>query len=191
MRILVFIIVMQHLTIKTVIGAAAGLAVVALFFWYGVPGTGVSPQGAQVIDRDQSASIPSTLGSVGLNPQDDQFTEPVPGLKVAEIIVGAGAEVQSGKSVSVHYIGRLADGTQFDSSLDRGQPLTFVYGQGQLIPGFEVGIASERVGSVLRIIIPPSLGYGTNDVKDPSSGTVIIPGNSTLTFDVEIVAVGQ
>lgn len=182
---------MQHLTIKTVIGVAAGLAVVALFFWYGVPGAGTAtPQlGAQQTGTaDQLQAVKSMLESS--NPSEAQFTEPVPGLKVAETTLGTGLEVQAGKSVSVHYIGHLQDGTQFDSSIERGQPLTFIYGQGQLISGFEAGIAGAKVGSIRKIVIPPSLGYGAEGVKLPD-GTVVIPENATLTFDVEIVAVGQ
>ena len=97
-----------------------------------------------------------------------------------------------GKQVSVHYTGRLENGTVFDSSIPRGEPITFTLGAGQVIPGWDQGISGMRVGEKKTFTIPPELGYGNVDIHqnpyDPSS-PVIIPANSTLIFDVELVKV--
>jgi FKBP-type peptidyl-prolyl cis-trans isomerase len=97
--------------------------------------------------------------------------------------VGTGDEAQRGKTVSVHYTGWLADGTKFDSSLDRGQPLSFVLGAGQMIPGFDEGVAGMKVGGERRLIIPPNLAYGAQG-RPPR-----IPANAELTFDIQLVSV--
>jgi len=96
---------------------------------------------------------------------------------------GAGAMAESGKTVSVHYTGRLADGTKFDSSLDRNQPISFVLGQKQVIAGWDEGIALMHVGSKYKLIIPAALGYGARGAGG------VIPGNATLIFDTELMDV--
>ena len=107
------------------------------------------------------------------------------GLQIIEIEAGGGDEAVAGQTVSVHYTGYLADGTKFDSSLDRGQPLTFVLGAGQLIPGFDEGVAGMRVGEKRRLILPPDLAYG------PQGRPPLIPPNAELTFDVELMEIAQ
>lgn len=96
---------------------------------------------------------------------------------------GAGVKAESGKNVSVHYTGTLADGKKFDSSYDRNQPISFVLGQGQVIKGWDEGIALMKVGSKLKLIIPSSLGYGANGAGG------VIPPNATLIFETELVDV--
>ena len=86
-----------------------------------------------------------------------------------------------GSNVSVHYSGFLLDGTKFDSSYDRGQPITFPIGQGRVIPGWDEGIALLKVGSKARFIIPPNLAYGERGAGG------VIPPNATLIFEVELV----
>ncbi|WP_420645132.1 FKBP-type peptidyl-prolyl cis-trans isomerase [Candidatus Leptofilum sp.] len=103
------------------------------------------------------------------------------GLEYVEVEAGTGVQAQPGDLVSVHYTGTLADGTEFDSSAG-GDPFSFVLGQGSVIPGWDEGIALMREGGKAQLIIPPELAYGANDYGP-------IPGNSTLTFDVELVAV--
>ena len=103
------------------------------------------------------------------------------GLQYVEIEAGTGLQAQPGDQVSVHYTGTLEDGTEFDSSVG-GDPFTFVLGQGQVIAGWDEGIALLREGGKAQLIIPPDLAYGPNDYGP-------IPGNSTLHFDVELVAV--
>jgi len=96
---------------------------------------------------------------------------------------GTGAKAEAGKSVSVHYTGTLANGKKFDSSYDRNQPITFTLGQGQVIKGWDEGIAMMKVGSKVKLIIPSSLGYGANGAGG------VIPPNATLIFDTELMDV--
>lgn len=96
---------------------------------------------------------------------------------------GTGPQAVAGKNVSVHYTGTLANGKKFDSSYDRNQPITFVLGQGQVIKGWDEGIALMKVGSKVKLIIPASLGYG------PNGAGGVIPPNATLIFDTELVNV--
>jgi len=95
---------------------------------------------------------------------------------------GDGAPAEKGKTVAVHYTGRLLNGTKFDSSHDRGQPIEFVLGQGMVIRGWDEGIALLHQGGKGTLLIPSPLGYGSRDL-----GT--IPPNSVLVFDVEVVEV--
>ena len=103
------------------------------------------------------------------------------GLQYADLVIGDGAEAVVGKTVEVHYTGWLEDGTVFDSSLKRGKPFSFILGAGNVIKGWDEGVAGMRAGGKRRLVIPPELGYGSNGIKD------VIPPNATLTFDVELI----
>lgn len=127
------------------------------------------------------ATVTQTGG--GPPPVSAQATVTASGLKIIDVKVGSGDEAQNGQTVSVHYTGWLADGTKFDSSLDRGQPLSFGLGGGQLIPGFDEGVVGMRVGGQRRLIIPPDLAYGVQG-RPP-----VIPANAELTFDIELLSV--
>ncbi|WP_074408162.1 MULTISPECIES: peptidylprolyl isomerase [Aquimarina] len=105
------------------------------------------------------------------------------GLRYKIIQNGDGVKAEKGKTVSVHYKGSLTDGTVFDSSYKRNQPIDFPLGMGQVISGWDEGIALLQVGDKARFVIPPYLGYG-----DRGAGGVI-PPNATLIFDVELVEV--
>lgn len=105
------------------------------------------------------------------------------GLRYIDLEVGSGASPQTGQTVVVHYTGWLADGTKFDSSLDRGQPFSFTIGTGQVIPGWDEGVATMKVGGKRRLIIPPELAYGESGVSP------VIPPNAELTFDVELLQI--
>ncbi|MDB5187903.1 MAG: Peptidyl-prolyl cis-trans isomerase [Candidatus Kaiserbacteria bacterium] len=110
-------------------------------------------------------------------------------VQAQDVVVGTGAEAKPDLVVSVLYTGKLPDGTVFDSSAAHGnQPLIFQLGAQGLIPGFQIGVNGMKVGGERVIAIPPALGYGAQDIKD-ASGTVIIPANSTIQFDVKLVAV--
>ncbi|MBT3338090.1 MAG: FKBP-type peptidyl-prolyl cis-trans isomerase [Anaerolineae bacterium] len=105
------------------------------------------------------------------------------GLEYIEKEAGTGAEAKAGKMVSVHYEGKLLDGTVFDSSFKRGTPIDFKLGVGQVIQGWDEGIALMKVGGKATLTIPPELGYGARGAGG------VIPPNATLVFDVELVAV--
>lgn len=106
-------------------------------------------------------------------------------LVVKDLRTGAGAEAKAGDQVSVQYVGVLySNGKQFDSSWDRGQPFSFQLGSGQVIPGWDQGVAGMKVGGRRELIVPPSLGYGSRG-QPPT-----IPGNATLVFVVDLVSVG-
>jgi peptidylprolyl isomerase len=105
------------------------------------------------------------------------------GLAYRDEIVGKGASPKPGDDVTVHYVGTLTNGKKFDSSLDRGQPFTFTIGEGQVIKGWDEGVATMRVGGRRKLIIPPSLGYGA------AGAGGVIPPNATLIFDVRLLAV--
>lgn len=105
------------------------------------------------------------------------------GLQYQDLVVGAGAEAVPGKSVTVHYTGTLQDGSKFNSSVDRNQPFTFNLGAGQVIPGWDEGVAGMKVGGKRKLVIPPDLAYGAQGYPP------VIPANATLTFDVELLEV--
>ena len=107
------------------------------------------------------------------------------GLKVQDLVTGTGAEAKNGKTISVHYVGTLENGKKFDSSVDRGQPFNFVLGSGQVIQGWEKGFVGMKVGGKRKLIIPPSLGYGST-----GAGNMISP-NATLIFEVELLGVSS
>lgn len=105
------------------------------------------------------------------------------GLKYEDAKTGTGAQAKSGDTVQVHYVGRLeSDDKQFDSSRDRGEPLDFALGKGQVIKGWDEGVAGMRVGTQRTLTIPPELAYG-------SRGAGPIPANATLIFDIELIAI--
>jgi FKBP-type peptidyl-prolyl cis-trans isomerase len=105
------------------------------------------------------------------------------GLKYVDLKIGGEAEARSGAVVEVHYTGWLLDGTKFDSSRDRNRPFRFKLGAGQVIKGWDEGVAGMRVGGKRKLIIPPELGYGRQ-----GAGGVIPPG-ATLVFEVELLNV--
>lgn len=112
-----------------------------------------------------------------------------PQVQAQDVTVGTGTQAVPGDVVSVLYVGKLSDGTVFDSSSAHGnQPLSFTLGAQGLIPGFQIGVNGMKVGGERVMSIPPALGYGTQAVTD-ASGTVIIPANSTLLFDVKLINV--
>lgn len=104
------------------------------------------------------------------------------GLQYEDIVVGTGASPQQAGRVTVHYTGKFLDGKKFDSSVDRGQPFTFVIGVGQVIKGWDEGVATMKVGGKRNLIIPAALAYG-------SRGQGAIPPNTDLYFEVELISV--
>ena len=104
-------------------------------------------------------------------------------LQKDDVKVGSGAEATPGKTVTVHYVGTLTNGSKFDSSRDRGQGFTFRLGAGQVIQGWDTGVAGMKVGGVRKLTIPPDMGYGARGYPP------VIPPNSTLVFEVELLDV--
>ena len=120
---------------------------------------------------DKGAAVQSTVGAV----------KTASGLSYTDIVKGTGAAPISGKNVTVHYTGTLENGKKFDSSVDRGQPFVFRIGAGEVIPGWDEGVISMRVGGKRRLVIPSQLGYGA------AGAGGVIPPNATLIFDVELL----
>lgn len=114
---------------------------------------------------------------------DEKVIHSASGLAWVEVLEGTGAAPALGQTVSVHYTGWLENGTKFDSSRDRGQPLDFPIGRGHVIRGWDEGVGSMKVGGKRKLIIPAVLGYG-----DRGAGGVIPPG-ATLIFEVELLGV--
>jgi FKBP-type peptidyl-prolyl cis-trans isomerase FkpA len=117
----------------------------------------------------------------------------VPQLIMQDLRAGEGTEASPGMTLIVHYTGWLFDaaapeqkGSKFDSSRDRGRPFLFTLGAGRVIKGWDQGVAGMRLGGVRRLIIPPSLGYGARSV-----GNGLIPPDSTLLFEVELLGFGS
>ncbi len=102
------------------------------------------------------------------------------GLKIEELKVGDGAEAKAGDIVLVHYSGTLTNGSKFDSSYDRNEPFEFALGAGQVIEGWDKGVAGMKVGGKRKLTIAPELGYGDRAIGP-------IPVNSTLIFEVELL----
>ena len=115
--------------------------------------------------------------------QEGKTVTTASGLKYIDVVVGKGASPTVGKQVKVHYTGTLENGKKFDSSVDRNQPFTFIIGVGQVIPGWDEGVMTMKVGGKRKLIIPPNLGYGARGAGG------VIPPNATLLFDVELLDV--
>jgi FKBP-type peptidyl-prolyl cis-trans isomerase FkpA len=105
------------------------------------------------------------------------------GLEIEDLREGTGAEARAGQRVTVHYVGTLTDGSKFDSSRDRGEGFTFKLGAGQVIKGWDQGVAGMKVGQLRKLTIPPELAYGARGFPP------VIPPSSTLVFEVELLAV--
>lgn len=134
----------------------------------------------------QFGATPSSEPAPSDSQQTASTTQQVAG---QDVTVGTGKEAAPGSIVSVLYVGRLQDGTVFDSSEANGnQPLRFQLGAEGLIPGFQIGVNGMKEGGERRIAIPPEFAYGNQDVKD-AAGKVIIPANSTIIFDIRLVKV--
>lgn len=100
-----------------------------------------------------------------------------------DILIGSGKEAVSGNKISVHYLGKLEDGTKFDSSYDRKQPFEFMLGAGEVISGWDLGVSGMKEGGKRKLTIPSDLGYGA------TGSPPVIPPNATLIFEVELLKV--
>ena len=158
-------------TRNIVIGAIVLLAVIIGGYFIYTSSVANPAQGADAAAGQQETTASSTQ------------------VQAQEVALGTGATAKPGDTVSVLYVGQLQDGTIFDSSAAHdNQPLVFTLGAQGLIAGFQIGVNGMKEGGERLLAIPPSLGYGDQDVKD-ADGKVIIPANSTIIFDVKLVKV--
>ena len=125
----------------------------------------------------------SAAASPGAAVDSAALTKTASGLQYQDVVVGTGPEAKAGQTAVVHYTGWLTDGTKFDSSRDRGQPFSFPLGGGQVIAGWDEGVAGMKVGGRRKLVIPPDLGYGA------MGSPPVIPASATLVFDVELIGV--
>ena len=116
-------------------------------------------------------------------PEEPKVTTTKSGLSYTDDQVGDGVEAKKGDAVEVHYTGWLKDGTKFDSSKDRGRPFSFKLGAGDVIKGWDEGVAGMKVGGKRTLVIPSELGYGKEGAGDD------IPPNATLLFEVELLRI--
>ena len=145
-----------------------------------VAGCAGEPEGTS----QEPTSIESTGTSQEATPaQSQDASQEASGLKIKDLVVGKGAEAETGDRVTVHYTGWLADGKKFDSSLDRKKPFQFDLGQARVIPGWDEGLVGMKVGGKRRLTIPPEMAYGAQGAGG------VIPPNAVLTFEVSLLAV--
>lgn len=146
-----------------------------------------APTSTPVVAEPAATEEPTTAATAAVakdqTADDKAAVTTASGLKYVVVEEGTGPAPKSGDLVKVHYTGTLEDGTKFDSSVDRGEPIEFVLGRGQVIPGWDEGIGLMKVGGKARLIIPPDLAYG-----EQGAGGGVIPPNATLRFEVELVA---
>jgi peptidylprolyl isomerase len=150
---------------------------------YGEQGAGgVIPPSATLYFEVELVDIPPGAPDSPTDVAEADFTTTESGLKYYDLEPGTGDVPKTGQTVVAHYTGWLEDGAKFDSSLDRGQPFRFALGQGMVIPGWDEGIGTMKVGGKRQLVIPPDLAYG-----EAGAGGVI-PPNATLIFEVELLA---
>jgi FKBP-type peptidyl-prolyl cis-trans isomerase len=131
-------------------------------------------------------TVTSTTATTTMEPTSTN-SAPITELKAQDEVVGTGAVAKAGDTVTVQYVGQLTNGTVFDASKNHGdQGFTFTLGAGQVIKGWDMGVAGMKEGGKRKLLIPASLAYGNQDV-----GNGLIPANSALIFEVELVKVGK
>lgn len=163
---------MKTFSIDVRIAIAVGVVVALFMFFGGSVANFFAPETA-VTNPSSVASTETSMKNIST----------VTGIEIYDEVVGTGADAVAGKTVTAHYVGTLANGTKFDSSIDRGQPFSFSLGAGQVIKGWDIGIQGMKIGGKRRLVISPEFGYGSQAVGG------VIPANSTLVFEVELLGV--
>lgn len=167
-------------------GIAVALAVVVALGFLAL-GTPIFTSLGGISPADQQLSVGTTTSLTASTTSMDLSMapgEPLPTqLTVTDLVVGTGAEATPGSTVSVNYVGALPDGTVFDASANHGGAFSFPLGAGQVIRGWDEGVAGMKVGGKRRLVIPPDMAYGNQAVGG------VIPANATLLFEVELVGV--
>lgn len=162
---------------QTGIAVALALAVVLFFFVFG----GMSV--FSTATPEESADVTTNIENTSTTTMPTEEIKPVTELMMKDEVLGTGATAAAGDSVTVNYVGSFIDGKVFDASASHGSTgFTFNLGAGQVIKGWDQGVAGMKEGGKRKLIIPASLGYGPNDYGP-------IPGNSTLVFEVELLKV--
>lgn len=162
----------------TSIAVALAVAVTFGFFAFGSPFAPLQGTSETVLQTEQAAST-----TVTTSPTMDIPAELPKELTITDVVIGTGAEAKPGTTVAVNYVGMLPDGTVFDASANRGEPIVFQLGAGRVIRGWDEGLVGMKVGGKRQLIIPADMAYGNQAVGD------IIPANATLLFEVELVGV--
>lgn len=153
-----------------------------MYVWVGI----IIVVGGLVYLFTKSNDATSTMGTSPVATTSTSNTMETTELIIEDEVVGTGTEAKAGDSVTVHYIGSLTNGTVFDASRSHGdQGFTFTLGAGQVIKGWDQGVAGMKVGGKRKLTIPSSLAYGNQAVGG------VIPANSTLIFEVELLKVGK
>ena len=152
------------------------------------PDLGMGAQEGSIIPPNSTLVMEVELMSatqprVATEVDEKDFSTTPSGLKYYDLVEGTGETPKEGQTVIVHYTGWLEDGTQFDSSVDRGEEFSFPLGQGRVIPGWDEGVSTMKVGGKRQLVIPAELGYG-----DMGAGSLIPPG-ATLIFEVELIGI--
>lgn len=156
---------------RTISLVSVALIVIAL--------SGCTESGRKTVKTAVTSSAPAPAGK-----SEPTASQPAAdNLQITELAAGNGTAAEKGKSVTVHYRGTLADGTEFDSSRKHGKPFTFRLGAGDVIPGWDEGVQGMKIGGKRKLVVPPRMAYGSEGVPGA------IPGNATLTFEVELLDV--
>jgi peptidylprolyl isomerase len=146
--------------------------------------------GASASNVVNQAATPANTGNPqnisGTGSAQSTASRNIQGMTVQDIKEGTGTTAANGDQVTVNYVGTLTDGTTFDSSIARNQPFTFTLGAGQVIKGWDLGVAGMKVGGERKLVIPPSLGYGSQGTPGGP-----IPPNATLNFTVDLLSVNK
>jgi len=156
------------------------IVLIAVAVWFFVNKTNKLPETSDI--NSLVNEIPSVTPSAKMTDQSNGWIRLENGLEYLDLTVGSGQEAKNGDKVFAHYAGTLENGTKFDNSYDRGEPFSFVLGGGMVIKGWDLGLLGMKIGGKRKLVISPELGYGSRDI-----GNGLIPPDSTLYFDVELV----